>query len=83
MSNETASRAMTERQTNKIKIVVNGEERTAPAGQNIIGILAVLGLEADRLAVELNRSIVKKTDWNSTPVEDGASLEIVQFVGGG
>lgn len=83
MSNETASGAMTERQTNKIKIVVNGEERNAPAGQNITGILAVLGLEADRLAVELNRSIVKKTDWNSTPVEDGASLEIVQFVGGG
>ena len=36
-----------------------------------------------RLAVELDRAIVKKTEWPATPVSAGARLEIVQFVGGG
>ena len=67
----------------QIKIVVNGEPRTAPSGQNLVDILANLGLEADRVAIELNRSIVRKSDWSTTFVTDGACLEIVQFVGGG
>jgi thiamine biosynthesis protein ThiS len=33
--------------------------------------------------VELNRSIVRKKDWSTTPIEDGAELEVVWFVGGG
>jgi sulfur carrier protein len=70
-------------QTEQIRIVVNGEERTAPAGQTVGSLLAVLGVEAGRVAVELNRSIIRKKDWDTTPVPDGSELEIVQFVGGG
>jgi len=33
--------------------------------------------------VELNRNIVRKTDWESCVVEAGAELEVVHFVGGG
>ena len=67
----------------RIEIVVNGERRTVPSGQNLVEILAYLGLEADRVAIELNRTIVRKSDWSTTVVTDGASLEVVQFVGGG
>ncbi len=67
----------------QIEIVVNGERRTVPSGQNLVEILAYLGLEADRVAIELNRTIVRKSDWSTTVVTDGASLEVVQFVGGG
>jgi len=74
---------MPELQTEQIQIVVNGEERTAPAGQTVGSLLAVLGVEAGRVAVELNRSIVRKPDWDTTPVSNGSTLEIVQFVGGG
>ena len=74
---------MPELQTEQIQIVVNGEDRTAPAGQTVGSLLAVLGIEAGRVAVELNRSIIRKTDWDTTPVPDGSTLEIVQFVGGG
>jgi thiamine biosynthesis protein ThiS len=69
--------------TQQIEIVVNGERRTVPPGQNLVEILAYLGLAADRVAIELNRAIVRKSDWSTTFVTDGASLEIVQFVGGG
>ncbi len=64
-------------------IVVNGEQRTVQDCANLLELLAALGIEADRVAVELNRQIVRKTAWTITPVASGANLEIVQFVGGG
>jgi len=50
---------------------------------NVASLLTALGIEGDRVAVELNRTIVPKREWSATPVAAGASLEIVQFVGGG
>ena len=66
-----------------IEVVVNGEPRTVPEGLNLLELLAFLKLDPARLAVELDRAIVKKTEWRATPVSAGARLEIVQFVGGG
>jgi sulfur carrier protein len=74
---------MPELETKRVRIVVNGQERLVPAGGNVRSLLAVLGIEADRVAVELDRSIVRKPDWESTAVGDGSRIEIVQFVGGG
>ena len=46
-------------------------------------LLDFLAIDRGRVAVELNRSIVRKADWISTPVEEGAQVEVVWFVGGG
>lgn len=70
-------------ETNHIEIVVNGKARNVPAGLNINSLLACLAVEPARVAVELNRSIVRRQEWDATPVQSGAQLEIVQFVGGG
>ena len=64
-------------------IRVNGDERNIAQGLTIAGLLADLGLRADRVAVEMNRAIVKQPQWAETEVPPGAELEIVQFVGGG
>jgi thiamine biosynthesis protein ThiS len=66
-----------------IEIVVNGEPRTAPEGQTILGLLRELDLEPARVAVEHDRRIVKQGQWAETVLRPGARLEIVQFVGGG
>ena len=66
-----------------IQIVINGESRCVPAGQNIVQLLETLRIDPARVAVELDRRIVKPKDWPATPIGDGAALEIVQFVGGG
>lgn len=66
-----------------ISIVVNGEHRTVPRGDTIAGLIRSLGLDPERLAVELNRRIVKRAEWSSTVLAAGSQLEIVQFVGGG
>ena len=66
-----------------IEITVNGEPQTAPQGQTILGLLQQLELEPSRVAVELDRRIVKQPHWPVTVLRTGAELEIVQFVGGG
>jgi thiamine biosynthesis protein ThiS len=67
----------------QIEVAINGEVRSIPQGQTILRLLESLGLDPARVAVELDRRIVKPHDWAATPVAGGASLEIVQFVGGG
>jgi thiamine biosynthesis protein ThiS len=66
-----------------IDVVVNGEPRAIPPGQNILDLLRDLHLDPSRVAVELDRRIVKQPRWSETVLEPGAQLEIVQFVGGG
>ncbi len=66
-----------------IEIKVNGEARTVPAGLTVATLLTHLDVPADRVAIELNRRIVKKGQWSDTEVAAGAELEIVMFVGGG
>ena len=69
--------------TKDIQIVVNGQLQSVPQGQNLMGLLAWLGVDPARVAIELNRSIIRRGDWDQTEVGEGATLEIVQFVGGG
>jgi sulfur carrier protein len=66
-----------------LDIIVNGERRSAREGQTILGLLEELQLDPSRVAVELDRRIVKQPLWAETVLRPGAEIEIVQFVGGG
>lgn len=66
-----------------MQVIVNGEDRLVPENETILGLLRILELEPERVAVELDREIVKKIQWEKTTLRDGAKLEIVHFVGGG
>jgi len=66
-----------------IDIVVNGETRAAADGQTILDLLHQLDLDPARVAVELDRRILRQPLWSSTRLRAGAQIEIVQFVGGG
>lgn len=67
----------------EIPVVINGEPRSIPAGETVLGLLQRLNLDPARVAVELDRRIVKQPRWGETRVNAGARIEIVQFVGGG
>jgi len=54
-----------------------------PSGLSLMELLGSLGLDPDRVAVELDRRIVKKPEWAETQIVAGARLEVVMFVGGG
>ena len=66
-----------------IQVVINGESQSVPEGQTVLGLLQRLNLDPSRVAVELDRRIVKQPLWKETAVRAGAQIEIVQFVGGG
>jgi len=69
--------------TKQVEIVVNGQVRSAPEGSTLRQLLVWLEVNPERVAVELNRSIVQRQAWDQVVVGAGAALEIVQFVGGG
>jgi sulfur carrier protein len=66
-----------------IEIVLNGEPRTAPEGQTVLDLLRELELDPSRVAIEIDRRILKQPLWPGTVLRAGAEVEIVQFVGGG
>jgi thiamine biosynthesis protein ThiS len=66
-----------------MEIVLNGERSAAPDNCTVLGLLESMGIEPDRVAVELNGSIVKKAEWPATVVTPGSAVEVVMFVGGG
>ncbi len=66
-----------------MNIRLNGEPRSFPDGATLYDLVQALDLAPERVAIELNREIVKRDFWGSTAVENGAEIEIVMFVGGG
>ena len=66
-----------------LSVQVNGEPRRVTAGASIAAMLAELGLDAARVAVERNLEIVPRSTIGEVRVEDGDAFEIVHFVGGG
>jgi thiamine biosynthesis protein ThiS len=70
-------------QSMPISIYLNGEHRTAREGQTILDLLHSLAIDPQRVAIEMDRRIVKQPNWAATELHEGARVEIVQFVGGG
>ena len=63
-------------------VKVNGVEMDI-AGKTVAEYLSTTNYDPKRIAVERNSDIVFKSQYNVTILEDGDSLEIVSFVGGG
>jgi thiamine biosynthesis protein ThiS len=64
-------------------IKLNGDPHEIPAPLSISALLQTLEIDARRVAVELNLTVVRKTAYDSSVVNDGDEVEIVNFVGGG
>ena len=64
-------------------ITLNGDPRDIPGPLSISALLEQLDIDARRVAVELNLTVVKKAAYESSVINDGDEVEIVNFVGGG
>jgi thiamine biosynthesis protein ThiS len=62
---------------------INGQPREFDSPLSLASLVESLGMQAGRVAVELNRNIVPREQWPATALADGDQLEIVHFVGGG
>ena len=66
-----------------MKLTLNGEIKQIEKGITVSGLLESLQVEPARVAVEVNLKIIKKADYLSLQLNEGDSVEIVSFVGGG
>lgn len=63
-------------------VKVNGEMLDL-AGKTVMEYIATTNYDPKRIAVERNGDIVFKSQYSTTVLEDGDSIEVVSFVGGG
>ena len=66
-----------------LAISVNGEPRQVTGGISVEAMLAELGLDRRKVAVERNLEIVPRSLLGEVAVQEGDAFEIVKFVGGG
>jgi thiamine biosynthesis protein ThiS len=66
-----------------LAISVNGEARQVAAGATVATLLAQLGIDTRKVAVERNLEIVPRSSYAETALAEGDALEIVHFIGGG
>src|SRR5438309_10629564 len=71
---ECQTRRMQTSETKTIQVVLNGEARNVPAGLTVDKLLESLKMDGSRVAVELNRKIVRKPDWGIAEVHEGAQI---------
>ena len=67
----------------EIQIQVNGSKKTIRSGLSLVDLIGILKLESGQIAIEVNRVIVKKENWNELILQENDVVEIVHFVGGG
>lgn len=66
-----------------MRVYVNGESREVQGNPSLADLISQLDLPAARIAVELNREVVRRSEWGGTMLRDEDRIEIVHFVGGG
>ena len=66
-----------------MRLTVNGDNKEVEAGATVASLVEGLGLVNERVAVEVNREIVRRARWAEVALAEGDVVEIVQFVGGG
>jgi sulfur carrier protein len=69
-----------------LTVTLNGQPRRFEAlddGVALADVVAELGLQADRIAIECNGEIAGRSGWATHAIHAGDRLEIVHFVGGG
>jgi sulfur carrier protein len=66
-----------------MRLTVNGEIIEKSNAGTVMELLDELQIEPFQVAVEVNLSIIRKTDYSTFRLNDGDKVEIVNFVGGG
>lgn len=66
-----------------MELVINGKTEQLPEGLNAAGLIDRLGLQHERLAMEVNREIVPRSRFDSHYFSPGDRIEIVRAIGGG
>lgn len=66
-----------------MKIIVSGNNQEVEDGISVSGLMVVMGIDPQRVAVMRNNQVVKKTEYETVVLSDGDSIEMLTFAAGG
>ncbi len=66
-----------------MNITINGKTETLNNSKSLLELINEKGLDKEKVVVELNLKIIQRENLKSTEIQEGDSIEIVSFVGGG
>ena len=66
-----------------MQVLINGETRKIESELNLRQLLEKLELPTTRIAIELNKDVIRKKDWETIKINNADKIEIIHFVGGG
>jgi thiamine biosynthesis protein ThiS len=66
-----------------MEVFINGEQRKIDKQLSLFELLHELDLPTERIAIELNKEVIRRKDWQNVNINDADKIEIVHFVGGG
>jgi thiamine biosynthesis protein ThiS len=66
-----------------MQIILNGDPHEVAGPLTLNALLVQLNIDPRRVAVEHNLTVVKRANYDSTQIQDGDQIEVVNFVGGG
>jgi thiamine biosynthesis protein ThiS len=66
-----------------VTIILNGDRFEVACSITVSELLTQLEIDPQRVAVEHNLVVLKRSLFSNTPVRESDQIEIVNFVGGG
>jgi sulfur carrier protein len=66
-----------------VKIMLNGCEEDVASGATLADLVTAAGLAGQRVAIEVNREIVPRSDYAARALAAGDRVEVVHAIGGG
>ena len=66
-----------------MQITINGEAKTLPENSTIATLIDIFAIDIRKVAIEVNLTIIPKSLYAETLLNEGDAIEIVQFIGGG
>ena len=66
-----------------IKISLNGKEVMIAEGMSVLDFLKSIGLDVEKVLIQLNRTLLSKGGYASTVLKDADRLHTIRIMGGG
>lgn len=66
-----------------MQVEVNGLKQEMPQNSNVLQLLQQFEIAAEGIAVEINLTVIDRQAYDATVLQDGDTVEIIRFIGGG
>jgi sulfur carrier protein len=66
-----------------MNVLINGEKREVPERVNLKALLELFSMPSRRIAVEVNRNVIRRAEWETLILDENDRIEVIHFVGGG